>query len=69
MNHEIVKQWIRTTTLSDRATVKAGTSIYEGPIFMITDRGINVGTGHGVSFFKWHNVLDIHKKSQEKQGL
>jgi hypothetical protein len=62
MDRETVKRWIKTTTLADEATVKAGKSVYKGPIYLISDRGINVGTGFGVYFYKWENVVAIHKK-------
>lgn len=67
MDKETVKRWMRTTTLADRATVKAGVSIYTGQIFMISERGINVGTGFGVYFFKWANVLAIHPFKEKNE--
>lgn len=67
MKSEQIKQWTSTTTLADEAVVRSGKSIYKGPIFMISERGINVGTGFGVYFFKWEHVLTIDKYKKKKE--
>ena len=62
------KQLPYMTTLYSKATVLYNNQFVTGLVTMISEKGINVKTRTGTTFYRWHQVVHVVPGQSKGQG-